>query len=194
MGEYQIRKASWDDEAGIGALLTVSFADDPFARWILPNAMDFIRDSQIHARRTYSEAFHRQSIYVLGNYAGAVLWLPPGTEPERDEETRPSDDTEKVDLAAEFPELLAKSAAYRPAEPHWYLALIAVDPAHRGKGLGTALIQYSLDIYDQDGLPTYLESTNRANLSLYRRFGFELLDEVRVGNSPARYPMLRPAQ
>ena len=194
MGEYRIRTASWDDEAGIGALLSVSFAADPFVRWILPNATDFIRDSQIHARRTYSEAFRRQTVYVLGNYAGAVLWLPPGTDLERDEETRPSGDTEKVGFPAEFPELLAKSAAYRPDEPHWYLALVAVDPAHRGRGLGTDLMRYSLDICDQDGLPTYLESTNRANLSLYRRFGFELLDEVRVGNSPARYPMLRPAQ
>jgi ribosomal protein S18 acetylase RimI-like enzyme len=83
---------------------------------------------------------------------------------------------------------------YRPSEPHWYLAYIAVDPAHRGKGLGTALMNHSLDIIDRQQLPAYLESTNTANLSIYKRHGFALLAEVQVGNSPMRYPVLRPAR
>ena len=64
---------------------------------------------------------------------------------------------------------------------------------YRGKGLGGRLLAHCLEIVDRDGLPAYLESTNRANLSLYQRHGFRTLAEVRAGVSPPRYPMLREA-
>jgi len=47
---------------------------------------------------------------------------------------------------------------------------------------------------DEEGLPAYLESSNPRNISLYRRFGFEAVGEIRVGNIPALVPMLREAQ
>ena len=53
-------------------------------------------------------------------------------------------------------------------------------------------MEHTLKKCDQDRLPAYLESTNAANLTLYERFGFRVLAEVSVGNSLARYPMLRP--
>lgn len=45
---------------------------------------------------------------------------------------------------------------------------------------------------DEDHLHPYLESSNPANISLYRRHGFEVIREVRVGGSPPSIPMLRP--
>jgi GNAT superfamily N-acetyltransferase len=50
-------------------------------------------------------------------------------------------------------------------EPHWYLPLIGVDPAHQGKGHGDALMAYALQQCDRDHLPAYLESTNPRNIS-----------------------------
>ena len=55
-------------------------------------------------------------------------------------------------------------------------------------------MSHALELCDRDKLPAYLESTNAANLSLYKRFGFKLLAEVQVGQSPKRYPMLRQPQ
>ena len=55
-------------------------------------------------------------------------------------------------------------------------------------------MSHALTICDRDKRPAYLESTNAANLSLYKRFGFELLAEVRIGQSPAWYPMLHEPQ
>jgi len=52
-------------------------------------------------------------------------------------------------------------------------------------------MSHALKIIDRDKRPAYLESTNAANLSLYKRFGFELLAKVQIGQSQARYPMLR---
>ena len=197
MTEMPIRRGDWKDEACMGALLSVSFTDDPFVRWLLPKSLDFLRDSQQHPGRAYSAAFDAGTLFVSGDFAGAAVWVPPGPKTDRSEETaqdEPSATADSPVFPPEFPALVSQSAAYRPNDPHWYLGLIAVDPAYRGRGVGTQLLAYSLAIVDRDGLPAYLESTNAANLSLYRRFGFQQLAEVRVGSSPPRFPMLRPAR
>ncbi len=90
--------------------------------------------------------------------------------------------------------LFEKTSVYHPSEPHWYLPLIGVDPAQHGKGIGTKLMSRALAVCDRDKKLAYLESANPANLSLYERHGFRLLAEVRVGQSPAKYPMLREPQ
>ncbi len=181
----------------MGALLSVSFTDDPFVRWLLPKSLDYLCDNKKHPRRAYSAAFEARTLFVIGEFAGAAIWVPPGTETDRLEEIA------QVEMSATaashgsppgFQALVSQSASYRPNVPHWYLGLIAVDPAHRGRGVGTKLLEYCLAIVDRDGLPAYLESTNAANLSLYKRFDFQQLAEVRVGSSPPRFPMLRPAR
>ena len=195
--EMAIRRGGWEDEEILGALLSVSFSADPFVRWLMPNSVDFLHDSQMHPRRAYPEAFDAGTIFFIGDFAGVAVWLPPAAKIERSEETAPAEtalDATDHGFPPEFPELISQSAAYRPSEPHWYLGLIAVDPAYRGRGLGAKLMEHCLTLVDHDGMPSYLESTNVANTSLYRRFGFEQLAEVRVGSSPPRFPMLRPAQ
>ncbi|MCG6903648.1 MAG: GNAT family N-acetyltransferase [Rhodobacter sp.] len=195
--EMPIRSGGWDDEERLGALLSVSFAADPFVRWLMPNSLDFLHDSQKHPRRAYSAAFDAGTIFAIGDFAGAAVWLAPGARTDRSEEiaqAEPSVAGSGHGFPPEFAALISQSAAYRPSEPHWYLGLIAVDPAYRGRGLGAKLMEHCLTFVDRDGLPAYLESTNAANRSLYRRFGFEQLAEVRVGAAPPRFPMLRPAR
>ena len=195
--DFEIRTGGWEDEERVGALLSVSFTDDPFVRWLLPNALDFLRDSREHARRTYSAAFDSGTVFVIGDFAGVALWLPPGAKADRSEEIKQAESdtvSERTVFPPEFPELIARSGAYCPKEPHWYLGLIAVDPSYRGRGVGTKLMEHCLAMVDRDRLPAFLESTNSANLSLYRRFGFNELGEVRVGKSPPRFPMLREAK
>ena len=87
--------------------------------------------------------------------------------------------------------MLEQMAAAHPEEPHWHLAFIGVDPAHQGRGLGAALLAHTLERIDQQHLHAYLESSNRANISLYRRHGFDVIREIRVGGSPPVFPMLR---
>ncbi len=68
------------------------------------------------------------------------------------------------------------------AEPHWYLPLIAADPARQGQGLGTALMEAAIARIDADGRPAYLESSNPRNIPLYERFGFERIGEIQDRN------------
>ena len=82
---------------------------------------------------------------------------------------------------------------HHPQEPHWYLAIIGVDAAHQSKGLGTRLLQGALARCDEEGLIAYLESSNPANIPLYERHGFRVATEIRSGDAPPMFPMLRPA-
>jgi ribosomal protein S18 acetylase RimI-like enzyme len=84
-----------------------------------------------------------------------------------------------------------RMARHHPSEPHWYLPLIGVVPAHRGKGVGDALMRHALAACDRDGLPAYLESTNPRNITLYERHGFERIASIQSGSSPIIVPMLR---
>jgi GNAT superfamily N-acetyltransferase len=83
--------------------------------------------------------------------------------------------------------------SFHPEEPHWYLPWIGVRPEAQGRGLGAALLRRGLARADRDGLPAYLEATNRRNAALYARHGFEALGTVNAPGYPEIIPMWRPA-
>jgi ribosomal protein S18 acetylase RimI-like enzyme len=82
-------------------------------------------------------------------------------------------------------------ARYHPDGPHWYLPMIGVTPGHQGHGYGSLLLEHAVARCDREGLPAYLESTSPRSVGLYRRHGFEVVAEIRVGNAPPIFPMLR---
>ena len=190
----RIRTATWADEKKIAALMGLAFATDPAVRWLLPDPYNYLKSNEKYAGLSSGPAFDNKSAFVIGDICGAALWLPPGTVVDRRPLAALRDRYFDPEVLDDFAGLIEKSSAFRPVGPHWYLTLIAVDPVKCGRGYGAALMAHALRICDRDKRPAYLESTNPANLSLYKRFGFELLAEVRVGQSPARYPMLRAPQ
>jgi len=190
----QIRTATWADEKKIAALVGLAFAADPSVRWLLPDPYDYLKSNEKYVGLSSGPAFDNSSAFIIGNMCGAALWLPPGVEVDSGPLAEFNNQTIDPVVLDDHTESKRKCRAYRPVEPHWYLTLIAVDPAKRGRGYGAALMSHALKIIDRDKQPAYLESTNAANLSLYERFGFELLAKVKVGQSPGRYPMLRQPQ
>ena len=173
--------------------MTLGFVADPFMRWLYPEPGEYLtyfpRVLDLYAGR----AFENGSAYRNEGFTAAALWLPPGVYPDEEplvaymEETVAPD--KHVALFAAF-ELMDR---FHPAEPCWHLADLAVDPALQGKGLGTALLTACLDMCDDDGRPAYLESTNAANLSIYKRFGFEQIGLIETDQAPPLFPMLRRA-
>ena len=87
--------------------------------------------------------------------------------------------------------ILDQLDSFHPSESHWYLPMIGVDPAHQGKGLGSALMKHALIPCDLENKIAYLESTNAKNIPLYERHGFEVVGTLEVGSAPPLYPMVR---
>ncbi|KAI1940492.1 hypothetical protein LOZ66_002086 [Ophidiomyces ophidiicola] len=55
---------------------------------------------------------------------------------------------------------------------HCFLGVLCTLPAHQGRGAGTLLLKYGLDIADEHGLESYLESSTKGR-PLYERHGFK---------------------
>jgi ribosomal protein S18 acetylase RimI-like enzyme len=70
--------------------------------------------------------------------------------------------------------------------PHWYLAPIAVEPRHQGRGYAGLLLQPMLDRLDRESLPCYLETHDVDNVSLYQHYGFQVEREVVVPRANIR--------
>jgi ribosomal protein S18 acetylase RimI-like enzyme len=172
----------------------LAFAADPVIRWLWPEADDYLSHFPELVHAFGGRAFDHRTAHVSADFRGGALWLPPGVGP--DEEGLEAIAQERVgeairsDLFAIFEQM----GASVPAEPHWHLAFIGVDPFWLGKGLGAELLGHALEHIDAEGGRAYLESTNPRNLSLYRRHGFEVVHEIRVGGAPPVFPMFRPAR
>lgn len=77
----------------------------------------------------------------------------------------------------------------RSSAPQWahhYLVMIGVQPEAQGKGVGKALLNHLLNTVnvDQNSLGVALDTENKVNINLYRRFGFDLSRETKLDNLP----------
>ncbi len=65
---------------------------------------------------------------------------------------------------------------HHPAEPHWWIGPVAVEPELRSRGIGTQMMRNLMDdIRSRDGGEVWLEAEPE-NESLYRRLGFEVVE------------------
>ena len=74
----------------------------------------------------------------------------------------------------------------RPLVPHWYLAVLGVDPAFQGRGLGRRLVDAFVEIARADRVPAYLECDRDESVAFYRRQGFVVRGTVCVHGVPCR--------
>lgn len=192
-----IRIAQAPDEASAIDALTLAFTVDPMARWSLPDPAKYLATFPSIARAFGGSAFRTGTAYVADiadGFAGAALWLPPGAGSDEESLMRLFDENAGDDVKKDLPGIFEQMEKFRPAQRHWYLPMIGVDPAHQGAGVGTALMTEALKAVDRDGLNAYLESSNPKNISLYERHGFEVIGEIQSGSSPVLRPMLRKAR
>jgi ribosomal protein S18 acetylase RimI-like enzyme len=79
--------------------------------------------------------------------------------------------------------------------PHWYLQIIGVAPAYQGQGFSSRLLRPVLERIDREGMPCYLETNTGKNVTIYRRFGFEVVSEDKIpGTEVTSFAMLRKVQ
>lgn len=176
------------------ATLVAAFIADPFNRWLLPDSRQYLETFPRVVKYFAGGAFDNASAYRSDDFKAAALWLPPGVGPDEEALGEVMQEAIMPERQAEAFEVLEQMGGYHPAEPHWYLPLMGVEPMSQGKGYGSALLRHSLAVCDRDHVPAYLESSNPANIPLYERFGFERTARIQVGSSPVVTPMFRAAR
>ena len=75
---------------------------------------------------------------------------------------------------------------------HWYLATLGVDARFKGQGFASKLLKPMLQRVDREGLPCYLETGDKRNVPLYEHFGFKVIEESSIPQTPlTNWAMLR---
>jgi GNAT superfamily N-acetyltransferase len=169
------------DVPALADMLVRSFADDPVANFMF--AGERRRTRGLHSfftsqmRRQYLPYGH---VYTTDDLGGAAVWAPP------DRNRQPLRELAQLLPTAPFLasprmvralRLLFEIDSLHPKERHWYLATLGTEPERQGRGIGSALLCHVLGQADEEGSAAYLESSKERNVSLYARFGFEVIDE-----------------
>ena len=180
-----------EDKARLLQTIVLGFAADPMARWASPDAAVYLDRRTEFFDAFGGAAFDHGTAFVADDGAAVATWLPPGVESDGERLTAIMDEQTPASRKAEMDALFARMEEFHLSEPHWYLPLIAADPARQGQGLGTALMEAAIERIHADGRPAYLESSNPRNIPLYERFGFERIGEIQTETSPLLTPMVR---
>lgn len=188
---HDLRPAGDDDVPSLIDLLQRAFDDDPVIRWLLRDDDRF----PTAAREFFELALVRQclphgEVRHIAHQATA-LWAP----------------SDRWQLGILDQLLLAPSIfriagwwrvrtalkaldvleAMHPHQPHMYLAFLATDPDHQGRGLGSSLLRAMAERCSAEGLPMYLENTKPENESFYRHHGFEVIHDIHLGPGAPDY-------
>lgn len=193
-----VRTAAADAVPEVAAVLADAFINDPVYTWLLPGSL------RLQARlRTMFAAEIEQ--YVVSNggtvwttfaYDGAVTELPPGAW----EMSMSFTGKEALKWMRAFGTRLSLAGRVQHAmeerhlrEPHFYVRTVGVRTALQGQGVGSALMQPTLERADSAGLPTYIEASSERSAALYERLGFVHMDvlELPEGGPPV-WLMRRP--
>jgi len=194
MSNYEVKTATENEQDAVIDALKLAFGADPATRWVWPDAREYLINFSKFARAFGGKAFVNKTAQYVGNYSGAALWLPPKTEPDIDALLSLLRDTATEEVQDTVLGVFEKMGSFHPSESHWYLPLLGVDPLYHGKGLGSILMNYSTNIFDNLNALAYLESSNPRNITFYKRHGFELLGTIEVNKFPPLFPMLRKPQ
>ena len=169
------------------ALLARAFAVEPVLGYLLG-------DERERERRLIFTALCRdvlgagllEGVRVDGQLASVAVWMAPGAHPVpllRELRMVPAWLRLVTIHPRAVPGLLRASPALdhlHPREPHWFLFLLGTEPPLQQGGLGTALVEHGVRRAAEDGVPVHLDTGRQRNVKWFRRFGFEVADEVRV--------------
>jgi GNAT superfamily N-acetyltransferase len=183
----------------VAAALADAFLQDPVYRWMLPRTLR----PQTRLRTMFAAEMEQYvmrnggTVWTTPEYDGAVCDLPPGAW----EMTRSFSGREALRWVRAFGTRLLLAGRVQRAmeerhlrEPHFYVRTVGVRTALQGQGMGSALMQPTLQRADSAGVPTYIEASSERSAALYERLGFVHMDVIELPDGgPPVWPMRRPA-
>ncbi len=179
-----IRRVSEAQADQVTELFALAFRDDPTWGWAFPDLEKRVEQQRLWWGLVMHSAVPYGCVWMTEDSGAASLWIPP-EEPELNEQDEARMEPLLRQLLGSRADpvliLLERFEANHPRHPpHYYLSLLATHPDHRGQGKGMGLLAANLAWIDEQGFPTYLESSNPANDHRYERLGF-----VRIGEFSA---------
>ncbi len=177
----EIKQVSDAEADQVTELLALAFAEDPTWGWAFPDSERRFEHHRLWWALFVHSAIPYGSVWMTEDGGAASVWIPPD-QPELSPEAEARIEPLLRELVGTHADavltLLERFDASHPhAAPHYYLSLLGTHPDHRGQGKGMGLLAANLAEIDRQGLPAYLESSNRANDRRYRQLGFRQIGE-----------------
>lgn len=189
--------ATPDQVPRLAVALADAFRDDPVYAWMLPRS----RRPNARLRAMFTAELEQYglrqgTVWTTTGCDGAVVAIPPGAW----EMPKSITATEALKWTRAFGRRLRLAARVQRAmeerhlrEPHFYVRIIGVRTALQGQGLGSALMQPTLERADSAGLAAYIEASTERSAALYARLGFVHMDVLELPESgPPLWLMRRP--
>ncbi len=192
-----VRPAAAGDVPRLAKALADAFTSDPLYAWMLPGTLR--ANPRLRAMFTAEieqYGLPQGTVWTTVGCDGAVIALPPGAWEMPTAITL----TQALLWAQALGTRLLLAGRVQRAmeerhirEPHFYVRIIGVRTALQGRGLGSALMQPTLQRADSAGLPTYIEASTQRSAALYEQLGFRHLDVLELPEGgPPLWPMRRP--
>jgi predicted GNAT family N-acyltransferase len=163
-------------------LVHAAFVADPILRWVFADDERWAGIGRVFVDRLIEVRLSGGEAWVLehppGQAASVALFDPPGGVYASREGLWAEFNAHLTDDEAtrlEAYDTLADAA--QPAEPHWYLGVLAVTPTLQGRGYARRVVTPILDSANRTQTPVTLETATPINLAIYARFGFEVRTE-----------------
>lgn len=178
------------------ATLAAAFHDDPALAWIVPDGTARRRRLPRFFDWLFADHLRHGLILTSPQREAVTLWRKPGKVHHHD----PLTPAEIFRLLSIFgPNILRANSVGEtldrhvpPGEAFLYLRYAAVHPSAQGKGWGGLAIRAGIAEANRLGVDTCLETAKEGNLAIYRRLGFDVVDEWTVPRGPRFWTMVRP--
>ncbi|WP_020523559.1 GNAT family N-acetyltransferase [Catelliglobosispora koreensis] len=153
--------------------VVAAFAEDPAFNYFFDKD-DFRAQAAALAGYLFDKRVIDGNVWVIDGGLSVSMWDSPDADPPYMSLPLPE---HVVDRISDFE---ASVSHFLPAEPYWYLGVLATHPAHAGNRWGRQTMQAGLDEAAKDELPAYLETATPGNLDLYRRSGWSIVGETKT--------------
>jgi GNAT superfamily N-acetyltransferase len=192
-----IRRALPGERSGVAATVAAAFAEDP--GWAFIFAGDYERLAVQFVTALFDVRMASQDVWVSDDLAAVAMWDSPG---KRDRAPSHAESVWARYRAIAGEEARTRLASYNeavgavsPAQPYWYLGVLATRPQRQREGLATALLEPILDQADRHAIACCLETSTSENRRFYERRGFtHATDIVLPGGPPTWWLRRAPTQ
>jgi GNAT superfamily N-acetyltransferase len=184
-----IRRALPGERSGVVATVAAAFAEDPGWAFILRE--EYERLAAHFAAALFDVRVASQNVWVTDDLAAVAMWDSPGKADAAPVYTESVWTRYRAIAGEDAFERLAgyrdAVAAVSPAEPCWYLGVLATHPQRQREGLATAVLAPILDEADRLGVACCLETSTPDNRRFYERRGFTQATEIVLPGGPATW-------
>ena len=177
-------KACYSDKAFITRILVDSFYENSSVNFIIKQDKNKMKRIKGLMDYSFDLCFHFGEIFYSENRKGCALILFPDKK-----RLLPSTllDLKFIFSSLDFTHLklamIRESKIKKLQYPGltYYLWFIGIDPAEQGKGIGSQLLREVISGSSGSGRQILLETSNVQNVKWYRKFGFEVYNNLDLG-------------